>query len=103
MYNFVLDKNGNVVGHTDPEFAQFQSGGVTIFPDSQYRPDQDDLWAIKDGNKMVHRSTGLTPEEEHQKGIATVAGQVMQVNQTVQTVGKQLASLTAEFMNGGSK
>lgn len=102
MYNFVLDKDGNIVGHTDPDFAQFQSSGVTIYADSEYRPDQDNLWAIKDGNKMVHRATGLTPQEEQQKGMAAVTGQVMQVNQTVQTVGKQLASLTAQIMNGGS-
>ncbi|QFR24076.1 hypothetical protein [Schleiferilactobacillus harbinensis] len=66
MYNFVTDKDGNIVGHSDPEFAEFQEGGVTMYPDPAYRPDEDNLWAIKSG-KMVHRATGLTPQEEQQQ------------------------------------
>lgn len=103
MYNFVLDKDGNIVGHSDPEFANFQAGGVTIYPDPAYRPDEDNLWAIKSG-KMVHRSTGLTPEEENQKELADVTGQVMQIGNSVDQVGKQLAGLTASLLtNGGNK
>lgn len=102
MYNFVVDQDGNIVGHSDPAFAEFQTGGVTIYPDPEYRPDQDNLWAIKNG-QMVHRSTGLTPAEERQKGMADITAQVMQTNDYVGQVGKQLANLTASLMNGGTK
>lgn len=69
QYYFKTDTAGNITGHTDPEFAGNQAGGILMAPDPAWKPDDNSSWKIidRDGVKvMVKRDTGLTSLQETQ-------------------------------------
>ena len=101
-YRFITDKDGNIIGHTDPEFAEFQKEGQLIYPDPLYKDKGDDEnWLIKNGI-MVQKDNGLPSYQGLQQQNAMLSAQLMQ---TQQEYGKQIAGLTATLMQaqGGTK
>ncbi|WP_416353940.1 hypothetical protein ACNAN0_03955 [Agrilactobacillus fermenti] len=99
-YRFITDKDGNIIGHTDPEFAQNQLDGQLVYPDPLYQED-DENWLIKNG-MMVQKDNGLPSYQGLQQQNAMLSAQLMQ---TQQEYGKQIAGLTATLMQaqGGTK
>lgn len=97
-----LDSDRNIIGiYSSPESGaerQSEIGGWTLVDsDPAFSIDQKYLWTVRESdNKLVHKSTGLTPDEEAKALLSELTknqlkGQLMaeQVQQAVTAVTKQ--------------
>jgi len=78
----LLNENGNIVNvnNTNDDGAQKQSsldGSIVVEADLNFKIEDIDKWTVrKSDNKLVHISTGMTPDEESTQANALLGKNV---------------------------
>ncbi|GAF41112.1 hypothetical protein FC83_GL000899 [Agrilactobacillus composti DSM 18527 = JCM 14202] len=99
QYYFSTDIDGNITGHTDPEFASKQTGGVLIAPDPAWIPNDDINWKIieRAGVKvMVKKDNNQSSFDENLMAIT----QTMNSVAAAQVENQQVQKVLTNVMNG---
>lgn len=95
-----LDENRDITSYTPYPYSMVQDtnkGWILVDDDSAFSIDQKYLWTVRESdNKLVHISTGMTPDEEAKASLAELTkgqlkGQLMdnQFQQAVTVMTKQ--------------
>lgn len=96
------DKSVQFVNNTSEEAALNQSkeeGWTLVESDPAFSIDNKFLWTVRaSDNKLVHVSTGLTPDEETKESLTNLTKQQLNDSLTKAQLQKGLTTLTKEYI-----
>lgn len=99
-----LDSDRKIIGiYSSPESgAEQQSeieGWALVDSDPAFSTDQKYLWTVRESdNKLVHISTGLTPDEETKESLTNLTKEQLNDSLTKAQLQMALTTLTKEYI-----
>ncbi|WP_369833409.1 hypothetical protein AB8P52_04245 [Companilactobacillus pabuli] len=99
-----LDTNKNIIGinNTNDSAAENQSkikGWLLVESDPAFSIDNKELWTVRESdNKLVHISTGLTPDEETKVSLVELTKDQLKDSLTKDQLQMALTTLTKEYI-----
>lgn len=99
-----LDNHRNIIGYTYEDFASYQSdsdGWIVVENNPPFKTSEKFNWTIRQSdNVLVHKSTGLTPEEESQKSATEMTNILMGNAKDIEDIKQSITALTSMQLGG---
>lgn len=97
-----LDENRDITSYAPYPYSMVQDtnkGWILVDDDPTFSTDQKYLWTVRESdNKLVHISTGMTPDEETKKSLTNLTKEQLNGSLTKDQLQMALTTLTKEYI-----